>query len=85
MDVPKADLGNDGQFSKNALLDYDEIDDDDERNALAKKYKERDLAKHKAPHYAVLTLHFFYKAPKATALISAYTSPIYILQRTLRI
>lgn len=77
-----------GQFSQsseNRFLICDEIEDEDEKNTLVKKYREREIANYKVPHYAVFNLYFFFKAPKAIALISAYTSPKYILQRTLRI
>ncbi len=73
-----------GQQNEKSFLFCEEAEDEDEKNSLAKKYRE--LNKYVAASSTVQLLHSYYKAPKAvTAQIGAAISPRYILLRTLRI
>lgn len=66
------------------VLFCDEVDDEDERNAFVKKYKE--LNRYVAIASPVQLLHHYYQAPKAIAVQSGTGSfPRYILLRTLRV
>jgi hypothetical protein len=71
--------------NETSFLFSNEVDDEDEKNSLAKKSKE--LNKFVTASSTVQFLHSYYKAPKAvTAHLDAGTSsPRYILLRTLRI
>lgn len=75
---------NAGETNKKSFLLCDEVDDEDERNSLAKKYKE--LSKYAAVSSWV-QLFNHYKALKVVIVpfCQAGNSPRYILLRTLRI